>query len=73
MKLKKEFSAKGIKQADEVLKRANMTDEERRSHQRWTEVLSDRASVAMTIEFEAKLKAKKKAKKLAKKNGEKTG
>lgn len=54
--IKEEFSAKGIKEADEVLKRANMSDEERREYQRFVEVLSDRASIAQTIEFEAELK-----------------
>lgn len=55
--IKQEFSAKGIKEADKVLKRANMSDEERREYQRFVEVLSDRASIAETIEFEANLKA----------------
>ena len=58
--IKQEFSAKGIKEADEVLKRANMTDEERREYQRFVEVLSDRASIAQTIEFEADLKVEEK-------------
>jgi len=50
--IKQEFSAKGIKEADKVLKRANMSEEERREYQRFVEVLSDRASIAETIEFE---------------------
>lgn len=58
--IKEEFSAKGIKVADEVLKRANMSDEERREYQRFVEVLSDRASIAETIDFESDLKAKEK-------------
>lgn len=66
-KIKKEFSAKGLKEADEVLKRANMSYEERREYQRFVEVLSDRASIAMTIEFEANLLAEKKAMVLAEK------
>ncbi len=57
--IKEEFSAKGIKEADEVLKRANMSDDERREYQRFVEVLSDRASIAETIEFESKLQAQK--------------
>jgi len=61
--IKQEFSAKGIKEADEVLKRANMSDEERREYQRFVEVLSDRASIAETIEFESNLIAEKKAEK----------
>ena len=60
--IKQEFSAKGIKEADEVLKRANMSDEERREYQRFVEVLSDRASIAETIEFESSLKAEEKIK-----------
>ena len=65
--IKKEFSAKGLKEADEVLKRANMSDKERREYQRVAEVLSDRASIAMTIDFESSFKAEKKAKKIAEK------
>ena len=57
--IKKEFSAKGIKEADETLKVANMSEEERKEYNRFVEVLSDRASIAETIEFEAELRAKK--------------
>ncbi len=57
--IKQEFSAKGIKEADKVLKRANMSDGERREYQRFVEVLSDRASIAETIEFESNLRAEK--------------
>lgn len=60
--IKEEFSAKGIKEADKVLKRANMSNEERKEYQRFVEVLSDRASIAETIEFESSLKAEKKVK-----------
>jgi len=62
--IKQEFSAKGIKEADEVLKRANMSDEERRDYQRFVEVLSDRASIADTIDFESKFLAEKIAKEI---------
>ncbi|HFA48758.1 MAG TPA: hypothetical protein ENJ95_07060 [Bacteroidetes bacterium] len=65
--IKQEFSAKGIKEADKVLKRANMSDEERREYQRFVEVLSDRASIAETIEFESNLKAEEKIKEKDKK------
>lgn len=65
--IKQEFSAKGIKEADQVLKRANMSDEERREYQRFVEVLSDRASIAETIDFEAKLLAEKMAPEIAEK------
>ncbi len=65
--IKQEFSAKGIKEADEVLKHGNMSDEERRDYQRFVEVLSDRASIAMTIDFESTLRAEKIAPKMAEK------
>ena len=55
------FSARGLQEADEVLKRANMSDSERREYQRFVEVLSDRASIAETIEFESNFIGEKKA------------
>ena len=55
--IKQDFTAKGIREADEVLRRANMSDQERRDFQRFVEVLSDRASAAFTIEFEATRRA----------------
>ena len=64
--IKKEFSAKGIKKANEVLQVANMSKEERLDYQRFVEVLSDRASIAETIEFESNLKAEKKVKQAVK-------
>ena len=64
--IKQEFSAKGIKEADEVLKRANMSDGERREYQRFVEVLSDRASIAETIEFEVELEMEKRLKEIVK-------
>jgi len=64
--IKQEFSAKGIKEADKVLKRANMSDEERREYQRFVEVLSDRASIAETIEFEVELGMEKRLKEIVK-------
>ena len=60
--IKKEFSAKGIKEANKVLQVANMSEEERADYQRFVEVLSDRASIAETIEFESNLKAEEKIK-----------
>lgn len=60
--IKKEFSAKGIKEANQVLQVANMSKEDRRDYQRFVEVLSDRASIAETIEFESSLKAEEKIK-----------
>ncbi len=50
-----------------MLQVANMPDEERREYRRFVEVLSDRASIAMTIEFESNLKAEEKAKVIAEK------
>ncbi len=58
--IRQDFTAKGIREADEVLRRANMSDEERREFQRFVEVLSDQASAAFTIEFEATRKAEEK-------------
>ena len=62
--IKQEFSAKGLQEADRVLKVANMSDEERREYKRYMEVLSDRASIALTIEFESELKANEKVEKV---------
>ncbi|MEL7021050.1 MAG: hypothetical protein AAGK47_05540, partial [Bacteroidota bacterium] len=65
--IKKDFTAKGLKEAEEVLKVANMEDEERREYQRFGEVLSDRASQALSIKMEIEMvvenerKAKEKA------------
>ena len=50
--IKKDFTAKGLKEAEEVLKVANMEDDERREYQRFSEVLSDKASQALSIEVE---------------------
>lgn len=69
--IKSEFSAKGIKEANEVLKIINMTDQERREYDRFVEVLSDRASIAETIAFESELLAEEKAKVLAEEKLEK--
>ncbi len=65
--IKQDFTAKGIREADEVLRRANMSDEERREFQRFVEVLSDRASAAWTIEFESILRAEKKVEEMMEK------
>ncbi len=62
--IKKDFTAKGLKEAEEVLKVANMEDAERREYQRFGEVLSDRASQALSIRMEIEMgieKAKRKA------------
>ena len=72
--IKKEFTAKGLKEANEVLKIANMEEQERAEYQRFGAVLSDRASQAMTIKVEIemavekeKIKAKKELKEKEKK------
>lgn len=62
--IKKGFTAKGLKEADEVLKVANMNEKERREYQRFGEVLSDRASQALSVKIEIEMaveKAEKKA------------
>lgn len=72
--IKKEFTAKGLKEANEVLKIANMEEQEQAEYQRFGAVLSDRASQAMTIKVEIemavekeKIKAKKELKEKEKK------
>jgi len=57
--IKKEFTVKGLKEADEVLKVANMDEEERQEYQRFGSVLSDRASQALTIKIELEIAAEK--------------
>ena len=53
--IKKDFTAKGLKEAEEVLRVANMEDSERREYQRFGEVLSDRASQALSIKIELEM------------------
>jgi len=60
--IKKDFTAKGLKEAEEVLKVANMEDEERREYQRFGEVLSDRASQALSIKMEIEMAVEKERK-----------
>ena len=60
--IKKDFTAKGLKEAEEVLKVANMKDEERREYQRFGEVLSDRASQALSIKMEIEMAVEKEKK-----------
>lgn len=61
--IKKEFTAKGLKEAEEVLKIANMEEEERAEYQRFGAVLSDRASQALTIKVEIEMAVEKERKK----------
>lgn len=65
--IKQDFTAKGIREADELLRRANRSDEERREFQRFVEALSDQASAAFTIEFEATRKAEEKVREVIEK------
>ncbi len=53
--IKKDFTAKGLKEAEEILKVANMGDVDRREYQRFGEVLSDRASQALSIKIEIEM------------------
>ncbi len=53
--IKKEFTAKGLKEAEEVLKIANMEEKERAEYHRFGEVLSDRASQALSIKIEIEM------------------
>lgn len=71
--IKKTFTAKGLVEAEEVLKIANMEESERREYQRFGEVLSDRASQALSIKIEIEMaveKAEKKEMEKAKKQME---
>ena len=63
--IKSEFTAKGLQQADEVLRVANMPDEERRDYVRFGEVLSDRASQARSLEIELEMAAEAKQRAVA--------
>lgn len=65
--IKQEFTAKGLKEADEKLKVANMDSADRRDYERFLDVLHDRASIAETIEIESELKVQKKAEELVEK------
>ena len=60
--IKKTFTAKGLKEAEEVLKVANMEDADRREYQRFGEVLSDRASQALSIKMEIEMAVEKERK-----------
>lgn len=53
--IKKEFTAKGLREAEEVLKIANMEERERAEYKRFGEVLSDRASQALSIKMEIEM------------------
>ena len=60
--IKKSFTAKGLKEAEEVLKVANMEDADRREYERFGEVLSDRASQALSIKMEIEMAVEKERK-----------
>ena len=57
--IKKNFTAKGLIEAEEVLKVANMEESERREYQRFGEVLSDRASQALSIRIQIEMAVEK--------------
>jgi len=57
--IKKDFTAKGLMEAEEVLKVANMEDKDRREYERFGEVLSDRASQALSIRIEIEMAIEK--------------
>lgn len=57
--IKEEFSAKGLKEAEEKLKIANMSKEEYKDYQRYLDNLRYQASIAETLKFEAEEKVRK--------------
>jgi len=69
--IKKNFTAKGLKEAEEVLKVANMEDEERKEYQRFGEVLSDRASQALSMKMEIEIAVEKEKKETERERKEK--
>lgn len=68
--IKKDFTAKGLKKAEEVLKVANMEDAERKEYQRFGEVLSDRASQALSIKTEIETAVEKAVERVSEKADE---
>lgn len=70
--IKDSFNAKGLKEANEKLKIANLADEERKSYNKYLDNLMYQASIAETIKFEADQKIdeeKIQIAKVLKKNG----
>ncbi len=65
--IKDSFSAKGLVEADQKLRIANLPDDERKSYERYLDGLRFNASMAQTIKFEAEQKAEQKVEKEVKK------
>jgi len=57
--IKDSFSARGLKEANEKLKVANLPDDERKSYERYLDNLRYHASIAETLKFEAEEKVRK--------------
>ncbi len=71
--IKDSFKARGLKEANEKLKVANLPDDERKSYERYLDKLRYQASIAETLKFEAEEKVRKNERieitKQSKKNG----
>ena len=52
--IKDSFKARGLKEANEKLRVANLPDDERKTYERYLDALRFNASMAETLEFEAK-------------------
>ncbi|MEO1517535.1 MAG: Rpn family recombination-promoting nuclease/putative transposase [Bacteroidota bacterium] len=57
--IKDDFQARGLKEAHEKLKVANLPDEERKSYQRYLNNLHYQASIAQTLKIEAEEKVRR--------------
>lgn len=57
--IKDSFKARGLKEANEKLKVANLPDDERKSYERYLDKLRYQASIAETLKFEAEEKVRK--------------
>ncbi len=57
--IKDSFKARGLKEANEKLRVANLPDDERKTYERYLDALRFNASMAETLEFEAKEKVRK--------------
>lgn len=57
--IKDSFKARGLKEANEKLKVANLPDEERKSYERYLNNLHYQASIAETMKFEAEERVRK--------------
>jgi len=57
--IKDSFKARGLKEANEKLRVANLPDDERKNYERYLDALRFNASMAETLKFEAKEKVRK--------------